>query len=91
MTFELALDPLFDFSFTNDFSDTTDYTDTARLWTNTRGAMLQGRIADIVQFQATILENQSYFPNYLRQITDSLGFGNIDKFGVVPGFGRTKP
>ncbi|MBL7943997.1 MAG: hypothetical protein JNM00_14605, partial [Flavobacteriales bacterium] len=57
----------------------------------TRGAMLQGRIADIVQFQATILENQSYFPNYLRQITDSLGFGNIDKFGVVPGFGRTKP
>lgn len=89
--FELALDPLFDFSFTHDFSDTTDYTDTARLWTNTRGAMLQGRIGDIVSFQATILENQAYFPNYFRRVIDSLGFDNQDNFGVVPGFGRTKP
>ncbi|MBL7942426.1 MAG: hypothetical protein JNM00_06655, partial [Flavobacteriales bacterium] len=89
--FELALDPLFDFSFTNDFSENNDYNYTSRLLNNTLGAKLKGSIAEILQFQATILENQSYFPNYLRQITDSLGFGNIDKFGVVPGFGRTKP
>lgn len=80
--FVLTVDPLFDFSFTKDFADTSSYADTVRIWNNSRGVRIEADIADVVSFQTTIFESQSYFPSYLKAISDSLG--------VVPGMARWK-
>ncbi|MDZ4822508.1 MAG: hypothetical protein SH856_03520 [Flavobacteriales bacterium] len=89
--FLVTIDPIFDFSFTYDFADTSAYQDTVRLWTNTRGVLLQGAIGKTVSFQSSVLENQSYFPQYLRYMVDSLGVKEqLPYYGLVPGFGRTK-
>jgi len=80
--FLITLDPLFDLSLSYDFSDTTSYQDSIRLKRNTRGFIVQGRIGKDVSFQSSFMENQAFFPLYMKEF--------VDATGVVPGQGRTK-
>lgn len=80
--FTLYVDAILDLDIGRDFGDTSSYQDSVRIFNNTRGGALYGRIGDHVSFHATAFENQSYFPNWLFRYTDSLR--------VVPGQGRFK-
>lgn len=80
--FVVSVDPLFNFSFGKDINDFTGYADTVRLFTNTRGMLLQGRIGPKVWFQSGFYENQTFAPLFIKAFADSTG--------VMPGAGRTK-
>jgi hypothetical protein len=78
-----TINPVFDFQVGYDASDNTGYQDTAIIANNTRGLIVDGDIGPIVSFQTMVYENQSRYPNYLKDF--------IDSTGVVPGQGRAKP
>lgn len=80
--FTLYVDAILDLELGFDLGDTSDWTDEVQPFNNTRGAAAYGRIGKHVSFHATVLENQSQFPLWLFQYTDSLQ--------VIPGQGRFK-
>jgi hypothetical protein len=79
---KLYIDPLMYFAYTGDERDTSVYSDTTRLTRNTRGIMVQGSITPKLRFFSSFLENQTFFPFYLKT--------HIDSVGVIPGSGRPK-
>ena len=88
--FHITIDPLYNISLGHDFADTTAYGDTARIYTNTRGLLLQVEAGNKVSFQTGFYENQSFFPAYLRDITLSNsavpGSGRVKKYKNIYGF-----
>jgi hypothetical protein len=80
--FQLFIDPLFNFSFSNDRFDQSLRADTTRFYNNTRGVRAMGNIGRKFSFETTFYENQSFFVQYL----DSF----VRQWGVVPGQGRVK-
>lgn len=72
----LALDPLFCFS-----AGKSDQLEGIR-YTNTRGALVQGRIGGAVHFYTWLTENQAAFPGWVSPY--------VDERGVVPGEGMAK-
>ncbi len=55
----------------------------ARLYQNSRGALLQGKLGHAFEFQSLFLETQNVLPYYQDTIAQILG--------VIPGMGRHKP
>jgi hypothetical protein len=81
--YRFTIDPLVDFSFGNELSDNSTYSDTTTFYVNTRGFRVQGDIGKNLSFESFFFENQAFFPTYLRDY--------VERSGVVPGQGRTKP
>jgi len=77
--FKLAIDPVFNWEFGIDRSDDSP----SQLWVNTRGARVEGVIANKVSFASSIYENQAFLPDYLSDYTNA--------YDNVPGQGRVKP
>ena len=78
----MTFDPLFDFQLGYDFADTSNFKDSVRLFTNTRGLIIQADIGSSVSFQTSVYENQSRHPLFYQLW--------IDSTEVIPGQGRVK-
>ena len=76
--FEFYIDPLLNFEYGRDVADTAQ----KNLYTNTRGFIISGKIGQQFYFETMLAENQSMFPNYLSNATNSSK--------VVAGQGRWK-
>ena len=76
--FEFHIDPLLNFELGRDVADTVQ----KNLYTNTRGFIISGKIGQQFYFETMLAENQSMFPNYLSNATNSSK--------VVAGQGRWK-
>ncbi|MFT3739790.1 MAG: hypothetical protein QM786_13620 [Breznakibacter sp.] len=74
--YDVSINPLFDFELGKESQEGKN------TYVNTRGAMVNGTIGKRFAFYADFYENQSKFPNYLRQIV-------IDN-QIVPGQGKAK-
>jgi len=61
-----------------DLADTTS----EKLYVNTRGLFVQGKIGQNVIFSTWFYENQSFHPSYLDDF--------VSQYGVMPGQGRVK-
>ena len=77
--FNLDINPVFNFSFGKDLKDATKET----FYNNTRGVWIKGAIGDKFIFETAFFENQSSFPEYLRNYSNATL--------IVPGQGRWKP
>ncbi len=55
----------------------------ARMYQNSRGVLLQGKLGTAFEFQTQFLESQSVLPYYQDTIARQLG--------IIPGMGRHKP
>ena len=77
--FYLAINPAFDFQGGMDQQDPSN----ERLYVNTRGLSIQGKIGKNLTFFSRFYENQAFLPAYL----DSF----VSRHDVVPGQGRIKP
>lgn len=93
--FWVSVDPILDLEFGTDFSaDSTE-----RLYWNTRGIRIQGKLFGKVGFTTSIYENQAITPKYQRDYVDahgefypnSLNTKYIQNNAVIPGYARTKP
>lgn len=80
--FRFTIDPLVDLQLGWDFLDSTGYTDSTRLYTNSRGLLVQADIGSKLSFQTGFIETQAFLPAYLREW--------VDDRGIVPGMGRAK-
>ena len=80
--FWVGVDPLYDLQMSWDLADTSGFQDTAAFYNNTRGARIIGNIGKKVSFETFFFENQSQFPQYIRDFNDSTQ--------VIPGQGRYK-
>ncbi len=92
--FTLSIDPVLDMSMGRNLSDTV----TKRLFQNTKGVHVEGRIYDNFAFSTTLYENQARFNPYENQYYTSIGekypqadSSYLTQNAVVPGGGRTKP
>lgn len=74
--FHLYINPSFNFQFGRNFS-AGEFT-----YTNTRGFNVRGNLGKMFSFYSDFYENQSGFPDFIRNY--------IDSNHVVPGVGRTK-
>ena len=74
----LTMDLVMNFEAGKDLAGSDDQ----KLFTNTRGILVQGNITDKVYFRTDFYETQSYFPTYV----DSM----IKASGVIPGQGKAK-
>jgi hypothetical protein len=79
--FALTIDPVLDVCAGRDIADTGAWK-SANLFFNQRGLLLQGRVGQKVFFETSFFETQAIVPDYLR------AFNN--RYGIYPGFGRTK-
>jgi hypothetical protein len=74
-----TIDPLFNFSYTNDFRN--DY----QGWNNTRGILIEGYIGKQVSFSTAFYENQSKPPmwilDYVKSRKTMPGMGGVKSFG----------
>lgn len=93
--FWISIDPILDLEIGSDFSaDSTE-----RLYWNTRGIRIQGKLLGKVGFSTAIYENQAMLTNYQREYVNDHGefFPNslntkyIQNNAVIPGYARTKP
>lgn len=93
--FWISVDPILDLELGTDFSaDSTE-----RLYWNTRGIRIQGKLLGKVGFSTDIYENQALLPNYQSVYVDDRGefFPNslntkyTQNNAVIPGYARTKP
>ena len=93
--FWVSIDPILDLELGTDFSaDSTE-----RLYWNTRGIRIQGKLLGKVGFTTSIYENQALLPSYQSLYVDGRGefFPNslntkyTQNNAVIPGYGRTKP
>ena len=75
--FQLCIDPLFNFSYTNE----TDYDQS--IYNNSRGVIVKGMLGEKIYFESSFTENQSFFASYITDFTKS------NK--IVPGLGFVKP
>jgi hypothetical protein len=76
--FKLTIDPIFNFQGGRDLADPSG----EKLRTNTRGVIATAAIGKDFYCESMFVENQAFFPNYLR--------GYCVPSGVVPGQGRYK-
>jgi len=74
--FKIIVCPIFNFSFGNELMEEKS------LFTNTRGYLIQGDLAENFSFSTSFLENQSIFPNYLDDY--------VNENRIVPGQGRMR-
>lgn len=77
--FYLIIDPAFNFEGGRDFPDNSG----ERLYVNTRGVSIHGKIGRNMSFYSRFYENQAFLPAFLDDF--------ISEYGVVPGQGRIKP
>ncbi|NQY67110.1 MAG: hypothetical protein HRT72_05220 [Flavobacteriales bacterium] len=90
--FSLTIDPLFNFNYGKDIEDNSARAQEIHFVTNTRAAIVTGRIGEAVTFSSSFYENQTYFRGYIddhirgKSATD--GYGRLT--GIVPGQGRVK-
>ena len=87
--FNLSMDVLFDLEtgrakdkWHNKFPDFNDGSSQKKIFCNSRGYLLTGKIRENVSFETSFLESQAVFPTYQDTF--------IRTYGVVPGSGRTK-
>ncbi|MCK9255908.1 MAG: hypothetical protein GX793_06260 [Bacteroidales bacterium] len=73
--FILILNPLIDFRF--------NYQNNAKGYHNTRGIVVNGKLASKIYFNTSFTESQAVFPESIKAF--------YDEFGVIPGYGRVKP
>lgn len=80
--YTITIDPILQLELYQDLKN-EDFNNTrGRMYNNGRGAIVQGRIGNGVEFQTIFLETQSVLPFYQSLWADSTG--------VVPGMGRHK-
>jgi hypothetical protein len=79
--YRITLDPLFDLTIGRDIADTGKFR-SANLMLNQRGLQVAGNIGLQVHFSTTFYETQATAPDYMRAFND--------RYGIYPGFGRTK-
>lgn len=79
--FELTVNPILDVHMGRDIADTGGW-NAANLLFNQRGIFILGRIGQKLFFETSFFETQAIVPDYLRS------FNN--RYGIYPGFGRTK-
>lgn len=77
--FYLIVNPAFNFELGSDREDA----DNERLYVNTRGLSIHGKIGKNVTFYSRFYENQAFLPEYL----DSF----VSNYDIIPGQGRIKP
>jgi len=77
--FYLIINPAFNFEAGRDRQDTSS----ERLYVNTRGLSIHGKIGRNVTFFSRFYENQAFLPTYLDDF--------VSEHDVVPGQGRIKP
>jgi len=76
--FNININPIVNFTMAKDVLDTANN----KISTNTRGFWLRGELGKKLIFESAFIENQSYFPSYLKDFATSTQ--------VVPGQGRWK-
>ncbi|MEY4330971.1 MAG: hypothetical protein RL609_1719 [Bacteroidota bacterium] len=79
----ITVDPLFQFEFYKDQINPNYNASHSKLYLNSRGALLQGKLGKAFEFQSLFIESQSVLPYYQDTIATTLG--------VIPGMGRHKP
>ena len=80
--YTITIDPILQLELYQDLKN-EDFSNTrGRMYNNGRGAIVQGRIGNGVEFQTIFLETQSVLPYYQSLWADSTG--------VIPGMGRHK-
>ncbi len=77
-TFELTIDPLFNFQLGKDEADTLN----RKYYTNTRGLILEANVNKRIAVSTVFVENQSTFTDYINT--------QIEADSVIPGQGRYK-
>ncbi len=76
--FNLDINPILNLNYGKDAFDTTK----SSIKTNTRGFWLRGELGKKLIFESAFIENQSFFPTYLKDYANATG--------IVPGQGRWK-
>jgi hypothetical protein len=79
----ITVDPLFQFEYYKDQKNPNYHLSRSKLYQNTRGVWLQGKLGKEIEFQSSFSESQSMLPYYQDTIAQILG--------VIPGMGRHKP
>ncbi len=80
--FFLAIDPIFDVTFSHDIGYNGNDNKLKYPFNSTRGFQAVGDLGTKFSFQTGFYETQTFLPEYQKSFVDSTG--------VAPGFGRTK-
>jgi len=80
--YTITIDPLLQLEIYQDLKNESFNKSRGRMYNNGRGAIVQGKIGNGLEFQTIFLETQSVLPYYQSLWADSTG--------VIPGMGRHK-